>query len=73
MTHDRNSQHHDPAKVQRHDDVGKDRLFEDRQQHDEAEKNSEKTRHARDVDRHGHGGGEERDERDRASRAKRKS
>jgi hypothetical protein len=46
--------HHDPEKIRRHDDDGKDRLFEDRQQHDEAEKNSEKTRLARDVERHDH-------------------
>ena len=45
---------HDPAEIAKHDDAGKDRLFEGRQQHDEAEKNSEKTRLARDVDRHGH-------------------
>lgn len=45
---------HDPAEIARHDDTGKDRLFEGRQQHDEAEKNSEKSRLAKDVDRHGH-------------------
>ena len=45
---------HDPAKIRQHDDLGKDRLFEGRQQHDDAEKNSEKTRLARDVDRHEH-------------------
>lgn len=45
---------HDPAKIRQHDDVGKDRLFEDRQQHDDAEKNSEKTRLAKDVARHEH-------------------
>jgi hypothetical protein len=45
---------YDPAEIRQHDDTGKDRLFEDRQQHDEAEKNSEKTRLARDVDRHDH-------------------
>lgn len=45
---------HDPAEIRKHDDAGKDRLFEGRQQHDEAEKNSEKTRLARDVDRHKH-------------------
>jgi hypothetical protein len=39
---------HDPD-VSKHDDAGKDRLFEGRQQHDAAEKNSEKTRLARDV------------------------
>jgi hypothetical protein len=46
---------HDPAHIREHSDKGKDRLFEDRQQHDEAEKNSEKTRLARDVQRHEHG------------------
>jgi hypothetical protein len=54
MTHRRKNQQYDPAEVEKHDDTGKDRLFEDRQQHDEAEKNSEKTRKARDVDRHDH-------------------
>ncbi|MEO8622119.1 MAG: hypothetical protein ABI625_13700 [bacterium] len=44
---------HDPD-VAKHDDAGKDRLFEGRQQHDEAEKNSEKTRLARDIDHHDH-------------------
>ena len=33
---------------------GRHRLFEGRQQHDEADKNSEKTRLERDIDRHGH-------------------
>ena len=46
---------HDPEQIRQHDDKGKDRLFEDREQHDEAEKNSEKTRLARDVQRHDHG------------------
>lgn len=45
---------HDPAEIRKHDDKGKDRLFEGREQHDEAEKNSEKTRLAKDVDRHNH-------------------
>jgi hypothetical protein len=45
---------HDPDKIRKHDDAGKDRLFEGRQQHDEAEKNSEKTRLAKDVARHDH-------------------
>ena len=45
---------HDPAKIRQHDDTGKDRLFEGRQQHDEAEKNSEKGRLAKDVARHDH-------------------
>ena len=45
---------HDQAEIRKHDDAGKDRLFEGRQQHDDAEKNSEKTRLARDVARHDH-------------------
>jgi len=45
---------HDADKIRKHDDAGKDRLFEGRQQHDDAEKNSEKTRLARDVARHDH-------------------
>jgi hypothetical protein len=45
---------HDEAEISRHDDSGKDRLFEGRQQHDDAEKNSEKTRLARDVQEHHH-------------------
>jgi len=45
---------YDPQKIAAHDDPGRDRLFEDRQQHDEAEKNSEKTRFAKDVERHHH-------------------
>ena len=47
-------QGHDPAEIRKHDDKGKDRLFEGREQHDEGEKNSEKNRLARDVDRHNH-------------------
>ena len=54
MTHDRTSQHHDPSEIAKHDDKGKDRLFEGREQHDEADKNSEKNRRALDVDRHKH-------------------
>jgi hypothetical protein len=55
MTHDRsNRRQYDPSEVEQHDDTGKDRLFEGREQHDEADKNSEKTRLARDVQRHGH-------------------
>jgi hypothetical protein len=45
---------HDEREIRAHDTAGKDRLFEDREQHDEAEKNSEKTRMARDVERHQH-------------------
>jgi hypothetical protein len=53
MSH-KNNKTHDPAKIAQHDDAGKDRLFEGREQHDEAEKNSEKTRLARDAERHDH-------------------
>ena len=35
---------HDPSKIARHDDLGKDRLFEQREQRDHAEKQSEKSR-----------------------------
>ncbi|HYW50718.1 MAG TPA: hypothetical protein VE861_08940 [Gemmatimonadaceae bacterium] len=45
---------HDESKVARHDDAGKDRLFEKREQHDDAEKQSEKTRLAKDVAKHDH-------------------
>lgn len=45
---------HDPAEIRKHDDEGKDRLFEGREQHDDAEKSSEKTRLARDIARHDH-------------------
>ena len=64
---------HDPEEIRSHDTDGHDRLFENREQHDEAEKNSEKTRHARDVDRHQHGDRSELDHRDEMSRAKRKN
>lgn len=64
---------HDPAKIRQHDDEGKDRLFEGRQQHDEAEKNSEKTRLARDVDRHNHGVDDDVADSGTAASAKRKS
>lgn len=50
----RSGPRYDPSEIREHDDAGKDRLFEGRQQHDEAEKNSEKTRLAKDVARHDH-------------------
>lgn len=65
--------HHDPADIEQHNDVGKDRLFEDREQHDEAEKNSEKTRHARDVDKHHHGPQDGLADTERQASAKRKN
>jgi hypothetical protein len=64
---------HDPEQIRSHSDEGKDRLFEDREQHDEAEKNSEKTRLARDIDRHGHAPDTELDHRNVQSSAKRKN
>ena len=74
MTHNRsNRQQHDPAEIAKHDDVGKDRLFEDREQHDEAEKNSEKTRLARDVQRHQHEVDDDAADSGSPSTAKRKS
>ena len=45
---------HDPEEVRKHNETGKERLFEGRQQHDDAEKKSEKNRLARDVARHHH-------------------
>ncbi|CAN5305489.1 hypothetical protein BH23GEM2_BH23GEM2_24170 [soil metagenome] len=51
---DTKGQGHDPEQIAAHDDIGKDRLFDDRKQHDEAEKGSEKTRLARDIERHKH-------------------
>lgn len=65
--------HHNPAEIRAHDTSGKDRLFEDREQHDEADMNSEKTRLARDIDRHNHGPHDEWDDLSREARAKRKS
>lgn len=64
---------HDPGEIAKHDDAGKDRLFEGRQQHDEAEKNSEKTRLARDVQRHDHAVGDDAADAGSAASAKRKS
>jgi len=46
--------HHDPDKIRKHDDKGKDRMFEGREQHDEADMKSEKNRLAKDQARHNH-------------------
>jgi hypothetical protein len=70
---ERTGPQHDPEEIRRHDTTGKDRLFEDREQHDDADKNSEKTRLARDLDRHDHLPGDELSERERQSMAKRKN
>lgn len=64
---------HDGAEISAHDTTGRDRLFEDRQQHDEAEKNSEKTRMARDLDRHNHTPEDEFSHTSRQASAKRKN
>ena len=64
---------YDPAEIREHDQAGKNRLFEDRQQHDDADKNSEKTRLARDIDRHDHGPDTELHHRDTQSSSKRKN
>jgi len=64
---------HDPEEIRAHDDVGKDRLFEGRQQHDDAEKNSEKTRLSRDMDRHEHGPTDKLSDQERQAMAKRKN
>ena len=64
---------HDPEEIRKHDDAGKDRLFEGRQQHDDAEKNSEKTRLAKDVARHDHDVDEDVADSGTGASAKRKS
>ena len=45
---------HDAAKIREHDDAGKDRLFEGRIQHDDADKASDRNRLEKDVARHHH-------------------
>ncbi len=45
---------HDADQVSRHDDKGKDRMFEGREQRDEADLKSEKNRLAKDQARHSH-------------------
>ncbi|MEO5818511.1 MAG: hypothetical protein ABIT20_24795 [Gemmatimonadaceae bacterium] len=64
---------HDPDEIRKHDDSGKDRLFEGRQQHDEAEKNSEKSRLAKDVAKHHHAVDEDVADSGSGDSAKRKS
>ena len=61
---------HDPVQIAAHDDIGKDRLFDDRVQHDEAEKGSEKTRVARDIARHNHDSADALLRRNRQNRAR---
>jgi hypothetical protein len=64
---------YDPQEIREHKADGGHRLFEDRQQHDEADKNSEKTRLARDRQRHRHDSSDELTQRNRSASAKRKS
>lgn len=45
---------HDPEKIRQHDDVGKDRLFEGRIQHDDADKQSDRNRLEKDAAKHHH-------------------
>ncbi|MEP6834031.1 MAG: hypothetical protein ABJB74_11580 [Gemmatimonas sp.] len=45
---------HDPEKTRKHDDAGKDRLFEGRVQRDDADKESDRNRLEKDVARHHH-------------------
>lgn len=63
---------HDPGEIQAHSTTGKDRLFENREQHDDANKASEKTRLARDTDRHNHDVDSPRERAERQASAKRK-
>ncbi len=70
---ERTGPQHDPEEIRQHDTTGKDRLFEGREQHDDADKNSEKTRLARDLDRHNHLPNDELSQRERQSMAKRKN
>ena len=45
---------HDADEIRKHDDTGKDRMFEGREQHDQADLQSEKNRLAKDLARHDH-------------------
>ena len=45
---------HDPEKTRQHDDKGKDRLFEGRIQHDDADKASDRARLEKDAAKHHH-------------------
>jgi hypothetical protein len=45
---------HDADKISKHDDKGRDRMFEGREQHDQADMKSEKNRLAKDLARHDH-------------------
>ncbi|MEO8227362.1 MAG: hypothetical protein ABI637_08005, partial [Gemmatimonadota bacterium] len=45
---------HDEEKIRKHDDAGKDRLFDGRIQHDDADKESNRNRLEKDAQRHHH-------------------
>ena len=68
----RSGPQYDSADIREHDTPGKDRLFEAREQHDDAEQLSEKTRRARDADRHNHDVDTPRKRAERQASAKRK-
>ncbi|HEX6574363.1 MAG TPA: hypothetical protein VF042_05275, partial [Gemmatimonadaceae bacterium] len=70
---ERTGPQHDPNEIRAHNDKGRDRLFEDREQHDDADRASEKTRRARDIDRHDHAPDTELAHRSVQSTAKRKN
>src|SRR4051812_2916916 len=71
---DRIGPRYDPDEIRSHNHPeGKSRLFEDREQHDEADKNSEKTRLARDIDRHDPGPDTELQHRNGQASTKRKT
>ncbi len=53
-SHEHGHAGHDEDKVRQHDDKGKDRLFEGRIQHDDADKASDRNRLEKDVARHDH-------------------
>lgn len=52
---------HDPVEISKHDDKGKDRLFEGREQHDDARRDNERVKREKDVDRHNHADDEDAD------------
>ena len=61
---------HDVDKIRKHDDAGKDRLFEGREQRDDAERKSEKNRLARDAAKHDHPVGEDAEDEGTGPKAK---
>lgn len=64
---------HDPEQIRQHDDAGKDRLFEGRIQHDDADKASDRNRLEKDVAKHHHAPDETGSISDTAAGAKRRA